>query len=72
MNLAEEYQHKASISEALSGYRKLWDLEHDSQEYQDFFNPTLSHLIKNPSDKVKFNQDDLGKISNVMPKADKE
>jgi hypothetical protein len=67
MQLAEEYQHKASVSEALSGYRKLWDLEHDSKEYKDFFNPTVLHLINNPSDKIKFSSKDIiDKIGNIV------
>ena len=59
MKLANEYQHKASISEALSGYRKLWNLEHGDEEYKDLFDPIARDLIKNPSDKIKISNKDV-------------
>lgn len=59
MKLANEYQHKASISEALSGYRKLWNLEHGDAEYKDLFDPIARDLIKNPFDKIKISNKDV-------------
>jgi hypothetical protein len=67
MKLANEYQHKASISEALSGYRKLWNLEHEDGEYRDLFDPIARDLIKNPSDKIKIsNKDILENVADIV------
>jgi len=59
MKLAEEYQHKASIAEALSGYREMWSLKHTDAEYQKLFNLVSSDLIKNPADKIKISHKDI-------------
>jgi hypothetical protein len=74
LKLAEEYQHKASISETLSGYRKLWNLEHQDQEYRDLFDPIACDLIKNPADKIKISNKDvfenLADIAKALAKKD--
>lgn len=59
MKLAEEYQHKASIAEALAGYREMWSLKHHDEEYQKLFNLVSSDLIKNPADKIKISHKDI-------------
>jgi predicted nucleic acid-binding Zn-ribbon protein len=47
--LAEEYHHKASISEAMTGYRTLYGLDHDDEEYLALFNSIKDQLNVNPS-----------------------
>jgi len=47
--LAEEYHHKASISEAMTGYRTLYGLDHDDEEYLALFNTIKDQLNVNPS-----------------------
>ncbi len=47
--LAEEYHHKASISEAMTGYRSLYSLDHEDEEYQQLFNSIKDQLNINPS-----------------------
>jgi hypothetical protein len=59
LKLAQEYQHKASITEALSGYRKMWDLSHSDDEYQKLFNLVSEDLVNNPADKIKFSYGDV-------------
>lgn len=47
--LAEEYQHKASLTEAMTGYRALYTLEHKDAEYLELFNSIKDQLNTNPS-----------------------
>lgn len=50
--LAEEYHHKAALAEAMTGYRDLYQLKHESQEYMDLFNGIKEQLNINPSTKI--------------------
>jgi hypothetical protein len=50
--LAEEYHHKAAIAEAMTGYRQLYDLEHEDGEYMELFNSLKDQLNINPSDSI--------------------
>ncbi len=50
--LAEEYYHKSSISEAMTGYRSLYQLKHDSDEYMSLFNEIKQQLNINPAGKI--------------------
>lgn len=50
--LAEEYHHKASISEAMTGYRNLYGLEHEDDEYMALFNSIKDQLNVNPSKQI--------------------
>jgi hypothetical protein len=50
--LAEEYHHKSSLSEAMTGYRNLYSLKHDSPEYLSLFNDIKKQLNINPSTKI--------------------
>jgi len=73
MKLAEEYQHKASIAEALSGYREMWDLEHQDDEYKELFNLISKDLVKNPANKIKISHNNIfEKIDGVAKSAVKE
>ncbi len=47
--LAEEYHHKAAIAEAMTGYRQLYGLNHESEEYMELFNSLKDQLNINPS-----------------------
>jgi hypothetical protein len=47
--LAEEYHHKAALAEAMTGYRALYQLQHDSPEYMNLFNGIKEQLNNNPS-----------------------
>lgn len=47
--LAEEYHHKAALAEAMTGYRALYQLEHNSPEYMNLFNSIKEQLNNNPS-----------------------
>lgn len=50
--LAEEYHHKASLAEAMTGYRNLYQLKHDSAEYLSLFDKIKEQLNVNPSSKI--------------------
>jgi uncharacterized membrane-anchored protein YjiN (DUF445 family) len=50
--LAEEYHHKAAIAEAMTGYRHLYDLEHEDGEYMELFNSLKDQLNINPSKSI--------------------
>lgn len=50
--LAEEYHHKASLAEAMTGYRALYDLKHESKEYLELFNSLKDQLNTNPSKSI--------------------
>ena len=50
--LAEEYHHKASIAEAMTGYRQLYELEHEDYEYMELFNALKDQLNINPSKSI--------------------
>ena len=50
--LAEEYQHKASLTEAMTGYRALYNLEHTDAEYMELFNSLKEQLNTNPSKQI--------------------
>lgn len=50
--LAEEYHHKAAIAEAMTGYRQLYDLEHEDGEYMELFNSLKDQLNINPSKSI--------------------
>ena len=50
--LAEEYHHKAALSEAMTGYRDLYQLKHESKEYMELFNGIKEQLNINPSTKI--------------------
>jgi hypothetical protein len=50
--LAEEYHHKASLAEAMTGYRALYDLKHESVEYLELFNSLKDQLNTNPSKSI--------------------
>jgi hypothetical protein len=50
--LAEEYHHKAALSEAMTGYRGLYQLKHESPEYMNLFNSIKEQLNINPSSKI--------------------
>ena len=72
MKLAEEYQHKASIAEALSGYREMWDLEHQDDEYKELFNLISKDLVKNPANKIKISHNNLfEKVNNTIESSKK-
>jgi hypothetical protein len=47
--LAEDYHHKASITEAMTGYRELYGLEHKNPEYMELFTSLIEQLNTNPS-----------------------
>lgn len=47
--LAEFYHHKASLAEAMTGYRKLYNLGHESNEYMELFNAMKDQLNTNPA-----------------------
>lgn len=50
--LAEEYHHKASLAEAMTGYRSLYGLDHGDEEYMELFNSIKEHLNVNPSQHI--------------------
>lgn len=50
--LAAEYHHKSSLAEAITGYRSLYGLKHDSAEYLALFNDIKGQLNVNPSNKI--------------------
>ena len=50
--MAEEYHHKAAIAEAMTGYRQLYDLEHEDGEYMELFNSLKDQLNVNPSNSI--------------------
>lgn len=50
--LAEEYHHKAAIAEAMTGYRQLYELEHEDVEYMELFNSLKDQLNINPSKSI--------------------
>lgn len=50
--LAEEYHHKAAIAEAMTGYRQLYNLEHEDDEYMELFNSLKDQLNINPSKSI--------------------
>ena len=50
--LAEEYHHKAALSEAMTGYRYLYNLSHEDEEYLELFNSIKEQLNINPSKKI--------------------
>lgn len=50
--LAEEYQHKASLTEAMTGYRELYSLDHKDTEYMELFNSLKDQLNTNPSKQI--------------------
>lgn len=50
--LAEEYHHKAALAEAMTGYRALYRLNHDSSEYMNLFNGIKEQLNNNPSSTI--------------------
>ncbi len=50
--LAEEYHHKAAIAEAMTGYRQLYELEHEDLEYRELFNSLKDQLNINPSKSI--------------------
>jgi hypothetical protein len=50
--LAEEYHHKAAIAAAMTGYRQLYDLEHEDVEYMELFNSLKDQLNINPSKSI--------------------
>lgn len=50
--LAEEYHHKASLAEAMTGYRSLYQLDHDDEEYLALFNAIKDQLNVNPSKQI--------------------
>ncbi|MFP5470891.1 MAG: hypothetical protein ACLGGV_04790 [Bacteroidia bacterium] len=50
--LAEEYHHKAAIAEAMTGYRQLYELEHEDKEYMELFNSLKDQLNVNPSKSI--------------------
>ena len=50
--LAEEYHHKAAIAEAMTGYRQLYGLSHEDQEYMELFNSLKEQLNINPSKSI--------------------
>jgi predicted nucleic acid-binding Zn-ribbon protein len=50
--LAEEYHHKASISEAMTGYRALYGLDHEDEEYLSLFNSIKDQLNVNPAKQI--------------------
>lgn len=50
--LAEEYHHKAAIAEAMTGYRQLYELDHEDQEYMELFNALKDQLNINPSKSI--------------------
>jgi hypothetical protein len=50
--LAEEYHHKAAIAEAMTGYRQLYELEHEDSEYMELFNSLKDQLNINPSKSI--------------------
>jgi hypothetical protein len=50
--LAEEYHHKAAIAEAMTGYRQLYELDHEDKEYMELFNSLKDQLNINPSKSI--------------------
>ncbi len=50
--LAEEYHHKAAIAEAMTGYRQLYELDHEDKEYMELFNSLKDQLNVNPSKSI--------------------
>ncbi len=63
LKLGEEYQHKASMTEMLLGYRNMWELKHEDAEYQNIFKLISEDLAKNPADKVIISTGDIGLLS---------
>jgi hypothetical protein len=50
--LAEEYHHKTAIAEAMTGYRHLYELDHEDKEYMELFNSLKEQLNVNPSKSI--------------------
>ncbi|MFV0322618.1 MAG: hypothetical protein ACK5LE_09600 [Alphaproteobacteria bacterium] len=49
---ADEYTHKATVLEAITGYRKQFLLSHDDAEFILLFDSIIKELINNPSETV--------------------
>lgn len=50
--LAEEYQHKSSLTKTLAGYRALYKLSHEDKEYMALFTHIKEGITRNPSKEI--------------------
>lgn len=50
--LAEEYQHKSTLTKTLAGYRSLYRLKHSDPEYMALFNHVKDGITRNPSEEI--------------------
>jgi len=50
--LAEEYQHKSSLTKTLAGYRALYKLTHEDKEYMALFTHIKEGITRNPSKEI--------------------
>lgn len=50
--LAEEYQHKSSLTKTLAGYRALYKLSHEDKEYMELFTHIKEGITRNPSKEI--------------------
>jgi hypothetical protein len=63
--LAEEYQHKASLTEYLAGYKKMWELGRSDEEYIKLIEEIKTEILKNPSYCIKIGKDYPDNIKSV-------
>ena len=66
--LAEEYQHKASLTEYLAGYKKMWELGRDDAEYIILIEEIKKEILKNPNDFIKISNDYIENMKNISDK----
>lgn len=51
--ISEDYRHKSALTEALAGYRNLYNLSNSDDEYMELFEHVKMDLVTNPSDRME-------------------
>ena len=67
--LAEEYQHKTSLVEYLIGYKKMWELEREDEEYKNLLVDIKKHILLNPALFIKADKDYIEHMKDIFSKA---
>ena len=67
--LAEEYQHKASLTEYLAGYKKMWELGREDEEYIKLIEEIKKEILKNPNEFISIGKDYPENIKYIAEKS---